>query len=60
MWGGAGGVGDFVAQMVCTDRFLWSIRVGRLDSGLFFTLFMNAFFMGPEQGPTEGWSEGSQ
>jgi len=43
--------------MVCIDRFLRSVLVGQLDSGqrlleelLFFTLFMNAVCMGPEQG----------
>ena len=39
-------MGDFVAQMVRADRFLRSVLVGRLDSGLFFTLFMNAFLWG--------------
>ena len=43
--------------MVCINSFLRSVLVGQLNSGqrlleelLFFTLFMNAFFMGPEQG----------
>ncbi len=55
--GGVGEMGNFVVQMLHVDRFLRSVFVDWLDSGqrlleelLFFTLFMNAFFMGPEQG----------
>ena len=33
VWGGVGGMGDFVAWMKCVDRFLRSVLVGRLDSG---------------------------